>query len=301
MDRLFALVLHLQQHRRTQAQALAQAFEVSERTIYRDIVALNEAGVPIVSVPGQGYELMGGYYLPPLVFTAAEAAALMLGAHMLRAASADPTTHQVEGAIRKLTVALPSGTREAVERQTNLISFLPARAPFNPAHPHLQMIQTAIEGRRVLRVTYHSFSRDERSIRDVEPDRLWYDVNAWYLEGYCRWRGGLRAFRLDRMEALTIMDEHFVPRDLAAEAGVRLRATIRFTPSVVRWVLERQHPAFQTATQDPRGVAMTYDVETLNELLPWLRSWGADAEPVAPPELRHLVREEARRTLEQLT
>ena len=82
VDRLFGILLQLQQRRRVRAQDLAARFEVSERTIYRDMTALCEVGVPITALPGEGYELMEGYYLRPLVFTPEEAGALSLAAQM---------------------------------------------------------------------------------------------------------------------------------------------------------------------------------------------------------------------------
>ena len=83
IDRLFAITLLLQARGRLRAKDLAVWFEVSERTIYRDIAALSESGVPVVSLPGEGYELMEGFFLPPLLFTSVEASALLLGAQML--------------------------------------------------------------------------------------------------------------------------------------------------------------------------------------------------------------------------
>ncbi len=91
MDRLFGLVVLLQHRKRLRAEDLASEFGVSRRTIYRDIYALNAAGVPIVSLPGEGYELMEGYFLPPLVFSVAEASALVLGARLLRNQAAGVT------------------------------------------------------------------------------------------------------------------------------------------------------------------------------------------------------------------
>jgi predicted DNA-binding transcriptional regulator YafY len=83
IDRLFGILLILQNQPRVRAQDLAERFEVSKRTIYRDITALSEMGVPIVSLPGEGYELMEGFYLPSLIFTDDEAIALFLGARLL--------------------------------------------------------------------------------------------------------------------------------------------------------------------------------------------------------------------------
>ena len=83
VDRLFAITLLLQARRKIRARDLAEKFEINKRTIYRDMAALSESGVPIVSTPGEGYELIEGYYLPPLLFTPSEAAALFLSAHFL--------------------------------------------------------------------------------------------------------------------------------------------------------------------------------------------------------------------------
>ncbi len=83
VDRLFAILLLLQHKRRIRAHDLAESFEVSERTIYRDMEALSESGVPLYGTPGEGYELMEGYFVPPLLFTPAEANALFLSAKML--------------------------------------------------------------------------------------------------------------------------------------------------------------------------------------------------------------------------
>src|SRR6478752_738004 len=84
-DRLFAIVLELQGKRWRRAEDLAGAFETSKRTIYRDMLALGEAGVPIVSIPGRGYSLMKGYFLPPLSFTTDEATMLLLGSDVMAA------------------------------------------------------------------------------------------------------------------------------------------------------------------------------------------------------------------------
>ena len=82
-DRLLAIVLELQAHRWRRAEDLARTLETSKRTIYRDLVALGQAGVPIVSTPGRGYALVEGYFLPPVSFTADEATILSLGADVM--------------------------------------------------------------------------------------------------------------------------------------------------------------------------------------------------------------------------
>lgn len=83
IDRLFGILLQLQSKKRVHSKEMATAFEVSERTIFRDIAALIEMGVPIITEWGEGYELMEGFYLPPLIFTPDEASSLFLGARIL--------------------------------------------------------------------------------------------------------------------------------------------------------------------------------------------------------------------------
>src|SRR5688572_24289103 len=123
-DRLFALLLLLQVGRRVRARDLAARLEVSERTVYRDVAALSEAGVPVVALPGAGYELAEGFYLPPLVFTPGEAGALSLGARLLAAQTSGRLPRDAERALEKIAAVLPAATRREVERLTEVIGFL---------------------------------------------------------------------------------------------------------------------------------------------------------------------------------
>src|SRR5262245_8509739 len=116
IDRLFAILLLMQRKRRVRAIDHAQAFEVSERTIYRDMAALSESGVPIVALSGAWYELVEGYYLPPLLFTRDEAATLFLGMHMLLSHMEGRVSADAERALAKVALVLPSMLRQNAER-----------------------------------------------------------------------------------------------------------------------------------------------------------------------------------------
>lgn len=111
IDRLFAITLLLQAKGRVRARDLATWFEVSERTIYRDMGALSESGVPVISLPGEGYELMEGFYLPPLLFTPAEASALFLGAQMLASHATGRLPASAQQALDKVAAILPQDLR----------------------------------------------------------------------------------------------------------------------------------------------------------------------------------------------
>src|SRR4051812_35686655 len=114
-DRLLAIVLALQARGRQRAADLAELFETSPRTIYRDIQALSEAGVPLVAVPGQGYSLMEGYFLPPLSFSADEAALLLLGSDVMARSFDARYRAAAEAAGRKIAAVLPDPIRADVD------------------------------------------------------------------------------------------------------------------------------------------------------------------------------------------
>ena len=301
IDRLFGIILHLQVQvqgrRRVRAEELADAFEVSKRTIYRDILALTEVGVPIVSLPGQGYELMPGFFLPPLVFTREEAAALLLGARLLGQQAVGRIATGADTAVAKIAAALPATTRRDVEHLGEMIAFLVPRSRFDLDDPQLTTLQRSLGERRVVRIRYHSLARDEVSLRDVEPRQLTYSGGAWYLQAYCRLREGQREFRLDRIESLELLAETFRERQTAAEGaevgGAVTEVQVRVDARSVRWVRERQHFGFVDEERAGSETIMIYRVDSMEEMVPWLRSWGPAVEVVSPPELRSRLRREA--------
>jgi predicted DNA-binding transcriptional regulator YafY len=123
IDRLFGILLRLQRAGRIRAQDLARHFEVSERTIYRDIAALNELGVPIISLPNAGYELPAGFSLPPLFFAPGEAAALALAVQLLLAQTTGATSQDAERALMKIAAILPRELRARVDELSAVVRF----------------------------------------------------------------------------------------------------------------------------------------------------------------------------------
>jgi predicted DNA-binding transcriptional regulator YafY len=299
VDRLFGILLQLQQRQRVRAQDLAARFEVSERTIYRDMTALCEVGVPIAALPGEGYELMEGYYLRPLVFTPDEASALSLAAQMFLSQASGHIAAAGQAALAKITAVLPEATRQQTETLLQMVRFMPPATRFNLDDRRLVLLQQAINQRRCVFLRYHSYTRDETTERVVEPLKLIFSGVAWYLSAFCQLRQSERAFRLDRIDEWRLLDETFTPRTLIPASSESAVARIRFAPRAIRWVRERQHYSFQRedAGADDTGTTMIYRVDAIQELLPWLLSWGAAAEALDPPALRDAQREEATRLL----
>ncbi|NOT04032.1 MAG: YafY family transcriptional regulator [Anaerolineales bacterium] len=212
IDRLFGILLILEHKRRVRAQDLAEEYEVSKRTIYRDMSALNQMGVPIASLPGEGFELVEGFYIPPLMFNENEAVAMILGSRLLTQQAAGSLTQSADSALAKIKVALPDQVRARAEALTNVIGFIAPNPKFDLDDPQLLLIQKAIQEKQVIHIRYHGYQKDEVSERDVEPHQLFYFDGVWYLEGYCRLRKDVREFRLSRIEKINPLKKTFAKK-----------------------------------------------------------------------------------------
>ncbi len=297
-DRLLAIVLELQAKGSRRAQDLAATFETSTRTIYRDVQSLSEAGVPIVAVPGQGYSLMEGYFLPPLRFGPDEATMLLLGGEFV-AQNLDAEYRNVAlSATRKIEAVLPESLRAEVHYLQSSIRFI-ASSPFaDPDEPvKLQQLRGAIIKRRIARFYYEARFGTKKS-REVSPFGLVYISGAWYLIAHDHSRHALRSFRLDRIERLSVTEKTFTrPQDFTLERSredPERKITIRalFDREVARWVQEARC-FFRTGEEETaEGLVMTLRVRQEDEALQWLLSWGAHVRVLEPESLRERMAQE---------
>ena len=166
-DRLLAIVLELQAKKQVRAEDLAAKFEVSKRTIYRDMLALDEFGVPIVALPGQGYSLVEGYFLPPLTFNTDEAIMLLLGADFVGRNFDAQYREAAQSANQKIVTVLPEGLRQEVEYLEHSIRFIAING--QAASETLQQLRRAIIQRRTVRFRYHARYRDGQTERKQRP------------------------------------------------------------------------------------------------------------------------------------
>jgi predicted DNA-binding transcriptional regulator YafY len=199
-DRLFRLVQILRARRFATARTLAEALEVSERTVYRDVRDLSLSGVPIEGEAGVGYALRRDFDLPPLMFDHEEIEALTAGARMLQAWSSPSLARAAQAALDKIAVALPAGKRIAMER-TRL--YAPSFHVDGRLGPVLDVMRRAIVESVRLSFRY----RDEAgraSERTVRPLGLFFWGERWTLAGWCETRSDFRNFRLDRISGASI-------------------------------------------------------------------------------------------------
>ncbi len=273
------------------ARDFAAQFEISERTVYRDIQALCEVGVPIAAMPGEGYQLLDGYYLPPVTFSTEEARALFLAISMLSGFACEGETQTAAAAaLDKIRAILPQATLSELEALQAVIHFYAFPGPaLDFDDPTFLRLQEAIHQRRVVHLRYHAQHTNEVTERDVEPLNLLYFNKTWLLAAYCRLRRASRVFRLDRIDRLTVRPETFERREWDEGRERRpLEVVVRFDKSILRWVQERQHFSF-AAERDEQ--TMVYHPRSFDQIESWLLSWGDKMELLEPPELRQQLKE----------
>jgi len=302
IDRLFGILLQLQSKKRVHSKTLAASFEVSERTIFRDIAALSEMGVPITTEWGEGYALLEGFYLPPLIFTPDEASSLFLGGRMLSRQATGKIAEASYQALAKLETVLPKAAKEQVDELSETIRFMLPERRFNLEDRRLVTLRQAIKHHRVIDITYHSYTRNEVTQRQVEPHELIYAGDSWYMRGHCRLRQDTREFRLDRIDELRLLDEAFIRLNSQDTPKAYEIVQLRFAGADQRWVDEYQNYAFHSEETLPDGsVIMTYHPNHALEMKPWILMWGAQVNVLSPLSLRTAIREEVLRLAEILT
>ena len=310
-DRLVAMVMHLQGRRVVRASELAAHFEVTERTIYRDIAALGEAGVPICGEAGVGYSLMKGYQLPPVMFTAEEASALFVGGELVKQLT-DASLHgPMASALEKLRAVLPRDRQDHVARLVSrtLILGQPGRAsPETAGQRWLLTVQQGVVLRRVLRMVYHGRDREEETKRDVEPHGVVFYGGAWYLVAWCRLRQDFRHFRIDRIRQLELLPATFPPREgFSLERHMRETDTREQSLKVRVWFCRRSqerarresYATLIAGKERDRGTEFTLYTYSHDWMAQWLLSFGPGAEALAPAKLRQKVRALAQQVAER--
>lgn len=212
IDRLHAILTHLQSKKRVTAQHIADRFNISLRTVYRDIRALNESGVPVIGEAGTGYSIMEGYRLPPVMFTQEEAAALLFGAKLVQKMTDLSVQKNFDDALYKIQAVLRSADREFIEQLLPNVEVSVSGIPVHePASRHLSLLQKAVAGKQVVHLRYRS-NYDSITERDIEPVGLWHYGQNWHLIGWCRLRNEYRDFRVNRMLQAQLKEETFTSR-----------------------------------------------------------------------------------------
>ena len=211
-DRLVSIIMMLLDKERVSAQELADRFEVSPRTIYRDIETINMAGIPVRSTPGVGggFEIMQEYKLDKNVFSAADLSAILMG---LSSLSGMVRGNELVNALAKVKRFIPADRAKEIELKANQIDIdLSPWMGNRNIQPYLERVKTALQENRRLSFDYAD-RFGNKTVRTVEPYQIVLKGSHWYFQGYCRKREDFRLFRLSRISSLQMSRETFSPRD----------------------------------------------------------------------------------------
>ena len=213
LSRLTAILTQLQTKRLVTATELGAKYGVSVRTIYRDIRALERAGIPITTEEGKGYALMDHYRLPPVMFSEAEANALVLAEQLVVKTPDSSFVAAYSEAIAKVRAVLRADTRDKAALLYQRTRF--DNAGVQRSSNNLSVLQYALTNYQAVRIGYTN-ERGDVSERVIEPFALLSTEN-WLLIAWCRLRVAFRFFRLDRIGKLTVLDERFPPHELTLQ------------------------------------------------------------------------------------
>jgi predicted DNA-binding transcriptional regulator YafY len=204
-DRLFRIVQLIRGRRLTTAAQLAERLEVSSRSVYRDIAALQAQGVPIEGEAGVGYRMRRGFDLPPLMFTRQEAQALVACLRVAQPRIDAALAAHADEALAKILSVLPEAERTAAERLS--LYALPV-GPDAETRERLSRLRVAAEDKIRLQIDYRDLA-DARSVRVVRPLGCFYWGEVWTLAAWCEMRGDFRNFRVDRIVAINALPGRF--------------------------------------------------------------------------------------------
>jgi predicted DNA-binding transcriptional regulator YafY len=216
LSRLTAILIQLQTKQLITATTLAEKFNVSIRTIYRDIRALEQSGVPILTEEGKGYTLMEGYRIPPVTFTESEANALITAEKFVVKNKDASFVKEYTEAINKIKAVLRQTTKENANLLSDRIA-ISQNNSYDRTSNYLASLQLALTNFSLITIEYQKLNTAETTKRVIEPFALLSTQENWLLVAWCRLRKEFRTFRLDRIKSLSIQSEKFEPHKLTLQ------------------------------------------------------------------------------------
>lgn len=296
LDRITAILIQLQSRKVVKAQDIADRFEISLRTVYRDIKALELAGVPIIGEAGVGYSIMDGYRLPPVMFTHQEATAFLTAEKLVDKFTDEATAEQYKNALFKVRSVLRSDEKGMLEDIEDVIHVLKSDRRESPSY--MYELLKSISDKKAVSIEYYANYKAEVSTRIVEPVGLYYIGDYWHLVAWCTLRNDYRDFRLDRIQQLKNTDVDFTQERMSLEEYMKgyryknelITVVVQFSKHLSRFIKE-QRMYFGYVSEEDKGdvVEMTFLTSSLFIFSKWLVSFGNQATIIEPQELNQEV------------
>lgn len=291
IDRILAIIMTLINVEKTTAEELARKFEVSVRTIYRDIDSINQAGIPIISQsgPGNGIGILDTYKIEKQLFSTNDISTLLMALGNLQV---NINKQGITHTIAKIKGLVPSEKKEELNFRANQI-----RVDFAPwissdyTTQRINVIKTAMEKQVLIRFTYCD-NLNNVTNRDVEPHSLLLKGENWYLQGFCRSREDFRTFNIFKMDEISLLDQEFIPKNLPSAKSPSFHdtsmtmVTLRIHKSAKAKIISRFGDTCLTAEDEEYFIAKI-SVPISDLFFSFLYGFGCDCECLEPEEVRN--------------
>ena len=302
IDRVTAILIQLQSKRVVKAQEIADRFSISLRTVYRDIKALEESGVPLAGEAGVGYSIMEGYRLPPVMFTREEAIAFLTAEKMVEKLTDPSSVEQFRSAMFKIKSVMRYAEQDLLDDMSAFIEvvdnpYLPV-AEHKPVH--LQTILKSIAAKEMLDIGYFANHTQQYSNRNVEPVGIYYLGSYWYMIAYCRLRKDYRSFRTDRISYINLTGVHFDKQHPSLQSFLAkmnrekemFSIVIQVEKAVLKYFGDQKfYNGFVSQREVGDKMEMTFVTASLEGFVKFFLLFGEHADIISPPGLKELVKQ----------
>lgn len=299
-DRIIAILIQLQSKKIVRAQDLADRFNVSLRTIYRDVRTLETSGVPIYSEAGVGYSLMDGYRLPPIMFTREEASSFIAAEKLMQKFTDTTLDKHYKSAMFKLKAVLKNSDKDWLDTIESKVIMQSNQKLFNDNTPNaLALFFEGIAEKKQIHILYQTFDTEETNERTIEAVGIFHENNFWYVLGYCHLRKDYRQFRTDRILQIKKTEAHFTLEHKSLEellhqktpVSTLKKVRIIVDKKIARYLTwERRQFGFVSEKKVGNQVEMTFMCYDLREGFPrWYLMFADQSEIIEPEELRERV------------
>ncbi|SDF33600.1 helix-turn-helix transcriptional regulator [Sporomusa acidovorans] len=302
--RLLKIISLIEHRHGAVLQDLVAECNVCERTIYRDLDALNQSGLPIYFDDGtKRYRFMDKVFLRPLTFTVDEATALLACVQDF-SKDDNPLGNPLRLAQEKILASLPDERQYQVDKARKNVDIKVTSRSADVSQQLFNVIESAIDKQCSVKICYYTKTRESETERLIDPYVITFRGSAWYLVAYCHLRKAVLLFRMDRIKKASETKEPFIlPSDFSAqeyfsgswliERGEPIHVKLKFLPEAARWVrTETFHPSQRITECEDGTIIFEATVNGRREISRWILGYGAEVEVLEPEELRSYLKDQ---------
>lgn len=309
-NRILSIYVQLQSRNWITAQQFANRYQVSARTIYRDLKALENAGVPLYNEPGKGFALVEGYRIPPTIFTKEEALSFTIAEKLMEKYADKQLSFHFSSAMHKMKAVLRTAEKENVALIEDRYLIFDTTST-EPANELLSVLLDSIVSKLQLTILYEKPASNQADSRLLEPIGIFYEHDYWYFMAFCYLRNDYRQFRIDRIKSITKTTNTFQKEHQSLEyflnkrkletrktTLVKIRAP-RKTAHYFNW--DRASYGFVSEKKLENEIELTFETTVkLEYFARWFLMFSDDAEIIEPLELKQIIADLLKKALAKI-